>query len=239
VPWEYVAVRRPDERDGRLYPVVTADAAGIEPDTGEELAQFPASSIRVHEDAADRVTRHHLHRFVHRSVLWVGMHRVAASCVAYNRPRFIVGGGGPFALITLVISAFTTISARRRRRGTLLVAQARFPWIAMVGYRKRVLRIGVRTLASGSPRLLLLDIGLRKGQDVGELAKQIVVAAARTQLAATPDSAVDVRNQLEHLAGDERAEVPADSKSFAVYAFPHPWPVHPETADPTALVWSD
>jgi hypothetical protein len=237
--WEFLAVRRPGEPDARLWPTITADADGIEPDPGEQLQQFRATSLRAYEAAGVGQKPKLLQSFIHRSVLWLGPDRAAVSCVAYNRPRVFAGGAGLFAVVTLAIAGVTTLVARRARRGTLLVGQVRFPWVVSVGYRGQTLRLNVRTVDAGRPRLLILDVGLRKETDVPLLAKQIAIQVARVQLAATPEDRADVRTQLQQNAGDFVVPPPETKKVFAMYHFPHAWPVSPETADAAALPWSD
>lgn len=181
---------------GLIWPVpAEADGIALEPRDGTSVRRFVAREVEVGVVADTTVL---VHADAIRAQVSVTDARVAVVCTKYDR-----GGGWIGGPIALALNIGSRVLAARRRRGTTLVGQVRYPWLCGVYSRNRVGLGGqelLRLVVEGDGARLYLELSLGRGESATSLATEIIRRAARFRLEHEEDATAAERAELTELA---------------------------------------
>ena len=176
---------------GLIVPVpgTETDAIVFEPRDGSAVKTIHGKSIRLDRGGSLAAKSNDL-----KLAVYLTDSRLAFACSKFDK-----GGGwygGATALI--VFNAVSKARAAYRRRGKMLVGQARYPWIIRVGSTSKS-GIGseerlVIDAQGGDGASYRLTIGLPKNLDAAQVASAVANRAAAYRLACDP-TVDDVANQ--------------------------------------------
>ena len=185
-----------DPLDVHLYPTIGADKDSIqlESSDGGDVKHFvtpeiSVSSLVAHGSVAnpDLITKTSLQSGARMNIT---ASRVAFACGKFESAGGWVGLGVGGMAVAGAINAVSHMNAARRRGGKALVGQARFEWLAAVGWTSKgsgkggSVRIFVDSPIVGDERLLLLDLVIPKKTAPDAIACVIIRRAAEFKLAA-------------------------------------------------------
>lgn len=217
--YSILAVRTPDDDDGRLHPELSdGHTMVLEPLDGAPL-WIHASGLVVSERVANGL-RTHLRIGNVKVDVMISDARLAVGCANFESGKRKSPG------VEAAILAKGLDNARPDQ-GKMLVGHVRYPWLRCVGFKPRTgwrsndeLRLGVVARASdGDERELFLDLQLPKGVDSAAIARGTVAKAARYQLVYGEVTNEAERDSYERLAEGPRP-APAPSTEFALYRLP-------------------
>jgi hypothetical protein len=235
--YSILAIRSAAEDDGRLYPVVGDSCTPVRPEQWDgETQRVTASALQVSELVSGGLKT--VARFPNiKAEILITDSRVVVASSKYEKGGGWIGFGAG-AFVAVAANGVSKALAAQRRRGKMLVGQARYPWLRCVGAKPKAgwgsseqLRIGVVVKSeNGGTRELLLDATLPKDVDSSAVARGIITRAARYRLEYTAVED-DERARYEELADAQRLSAPAP-KSFAMYQLPRYYFVSTECAYP-------
>jgi hypothetical protein len=187
-----------DVATGSLYvpvPGVEKNTIVLEPRDGDNITKLSAKSVKL-ERAGKQVLR--------SSDISIDVYitdaRLAIACTKYDKGSTWYGGVG----VMVVGNAITKSMAAVRRRGKMLVGQARYPWIQRVGSTSRIGTGTEERLIIDAPHrdgsMFRLTLQLPRNIDAAKVASGIANRAAAFRLACDPAVNDEMRMQLEALA---------------------------------------
>ena len=238
-----VAIRDGTDTDGRIWPVMASESGGMlierEDLDGDEIVTLPVTAAAVCE-----VTGDGLRQLVEVSnvsaSLYITGQRVAFACTRFDKGGGWAGFGGAGLASALTANAVSMVRAAARRRGKIMAAQLRYPWLKSVSAHPQTswrdseqLRLGFATKGSEREwRPYVWDITLapRAGSSM-DAARDIICRAAAFRLAHWPVLLADQQAELAELAQADPLEPPPPGK-FAGYAMPIYSAVRASTAFP-------
>ena len=130
-----VAIRDGTDTDGRIWPVMASESGGMlierEDLDGDEIVTLPVIAAAVCE-----VTGGGLRQLAEVSnisaSLYITGQRVAFACARFDKGGGWAGFGGAGLAIALTANAVSMARAAARRRGKIMAAQLRYPWLKSV-----------------------------------------------------------------------------------------------------------
>jgi hypothetical protein len=192
--YEFFQIVDGQHDDPTLFPVLSAPEQPlpfeIEPADGNRHDMLESKSVSVAQRTTRGWTQVRTFRDLRFGVVITDA-RVVVHCEKWTKGggwRGFGVGGLAFAAAANVVSH---ARAAHRRKGKLLVAQVRYPWLAQAGVvsdrrgRPAAVRLVVNAGTRAEQRLLALDIAVGHG-DPAALAAGIVTLAARFRLAGEP-----------------------------------------------------
>ena len=238
-----VAIRDGMDTDGRIWPVMASEPGGMlierEDLDGDEILTLPVTAAAVSE-----VTGDGLRQLVEVSnisaSLYITGQRVTFACAKFDKGGGWAGFGGAGLAIALTANAVSMVRAAARRRGKIMAAQLRYPWLKSVSAHPQTrwrdseqLRLGFATKGSeGEWRPYVWDITLPpRTVSSMDAARDIICRAAAFRLAHWPVLLADQQAELAELAHADPLEQPPPGK-FAGYAMPLYSAVSASTAFP-------
>ena len=154
--------------------------------------------------------------------------RITFACSKYDK------GGGWFGGFTAVaLNAGSKALAARRRRGKMLVAHLRYPWINAVYAKNKSGFLSseqLRIVFVNDGARMQLDLELPKEVDAAAVATELIRRTATFRLRHDPEMTREEREQLEALQNLEPLVDSKDSTEMAGRAFPTHWPVSERSA---------
>ncbi|MFI4991565.1 MAG: hypothetical protein ACHQHO_11730 [Solirubrobacterales bacterium] len=232
-----LAIRTPDEEDGRLYPLPGEEQGSVRMEQwdGEPL-RLTGSAITVQELDSGRWRTLLRARDIKLDLLITDSRFIVSSSKFDKGGGWVGFGGGAF--FALAANGVSKARAAYRRRGKLLVGQVRYPWLRCVGYKPKAgwgsseqIRLGVVARSGdGERQELFLDVALPRNVDSAAVARAIVARAAAYRLAYT-DVHDEDRARFEELA-DGPTLPPPEPKKFALYNLPRHYFVSSAVAYP-------
>ena len=238
-----VAIRDGTDTDGRIWPVMATEPGDMlierEDLDGDKIVTLPVTAAAVHE-----VTGAGLRQLVDVSnisgSLYITGQRVAFACAKFDKGGGRAGLGGAGLAIALTANAVSMVRAAARRRGRIMAAQLRYPWLKSVsahpqGRRRdsEQLRLGFATKGSDAEwRPYVWDVTLPpRTVSSMDAAREIICRAAAFRLAHWPVLLAEQQAELAELAHADPLEQPRPGK-FAGYAMPLYSAVRASTAFP-------
>ena len=205
--WEFLTIVDETHDDPTLYPVLSGPDAALpvewEESDGPQPASFRCGELAISQRTTAGWTQTSKLAAVTFEVLITGG-RVVIYCEKFTKG----GGWRGFGIGGLAFAAVAnTVSHARaaaRRRGKLLVAHVRYPWLVEVNVlppaRKGPgrLRLIVDAGAAGQPRLLALDLSAPKQFDIAAHAAYIAQCTAVLRLHADRAGQPIPATELEH-----------------------------------------
>lgn len=154
--------------------------------------------------------------------------RVTFACSKYDK------GGGWFGGVTAIaLNAGSKALAARRRRGKMLVAHLRYPWITAVYAQNKngfLSSERLRIVFVNDGARMQLDFELPKDVDATSVATELIRRAAAFRLQHDPELEDEEREQLLALASLAPLEDSRDRTEMVGRAFPTHWPVSEHSA---------
>lgn len=238
-----VAIRDGEDADGRIWPVMASEPGGMlierEDLDGDEIVTLPVIAAEVCEVTGGGLRQ--LAKISNISAsLYVTSQRVAFACAKFDQGGGQVGLGGAGLAIALTAHAVSKARAASRRRGKIMAAQLRYPWLKSVYAHPQTrwsdqeqLRLGFATKGNdGQWRPYVWDITLPpRTVSSMDAAQDIICRAAAFRLAHWPILLADQQAKLAELAHADPLEQPPPGK-FAGYAMPLYSAVRTSTAFP-------
>jgi hypothetical protein len=190
MPYKFAAIRKPGDTDGHLYPLLGPDGETVESEQWDhDYTQLVSKNIVAKDWANGKQTQLFRLHDVPTSVV-VTYSRLIILCEHWNKGKrqWGVGLGATAAGLTNVQRH---IRESRERDGRLLMGHARYNWISDVGYHPRPnlfanpelrLLLKHKPDPASSQHTISVDIQLPSSADALELAKTIVMRAARFRL---------------------------------------------------------
>ena len=248
--WNFFSIIDANDDDPSLYPVLSGPEAplpvALEPLDGPRPSYFTATAAQVlGTDARGALTRTVTLPSDLKWELLVTDARVIVYCVKFDKG----GGWGGFGLgglaVALAANAVSKARAASRRKGKLLVAQVRYPWLQQVLATPRVdwrtankIRLRVDAAAGGTNRYVVLELTLGKQSDALAICHEIAVRAARYRLTHDASMEADERTRFEELAASavRQPDEPTSGRkpTWAAYVMPSNYRVNQSTAFPKA-----
>ncbi len=231
--WELIVIRELDDgADGVMYPVPGEAKSEIEhePADGSNIAVASSTGLSLHRKRAASDKWHEVMavRDINLQV-YVTDCRVAVAC-----SRFDKGGGwiGTSPLV-LPMNALSMARAASRRRGKMLVGQVRYPWLGLVGAKRKTGLVHVNSLRLiGTDRVtkdqLQLILTFKSSVDPCGLAQTIAGRAARFRLDSEPEASAEERQKWQALVEPPPLN-PAKGK-YDNYGLAPFWLAHQTTA---------
>jgi hypothetical protein len=191
--------------DGLLLPIPSVERNTIllEDRDGEDVRRLTAKAAAVDLNGKKLASMSDM-----RIDVYVTDARVAIACSKFDK-----GGGwtgmGTGALVAVAFNAGSKILAANRRRGKMLVGQARYPWIASAGSTSRIGMFsseGLYIKVKSPDGILQLRLDLPKNIDAASVAAEVARRAAIYRLACEPAMDAEKRAALEPLTKAERIE---------------------------------
>lgn len=246
--WNFFSIIDANDDDPALYPVLSGPEArfpiALEAQDGAQPSYYTATAATVlGTDASGSLVRTVTLPSDLKWEILVTDCRVVVYCVKFDKG----GGWGGFGLgglaIALAANAVSKARAAGRRKGKLLVAQVRYPWLQQALATPKVdwrtankIRLRVDASPGGAHRYTMLELTLGKQTDPLPICHEIAVRAARYRLTSDASMGQEEREGFEQLA---RTAVrhPAEPTSarkatWAVYAMPSNYRVNRATAYP-------
>lgn len=230
-----LTIRDFGELDDALYPSPTADGNGIalSADDGSNPVNFPIQGLRLSVlTKGDTWALTDLVRIDDAS----GSGVITDARVAIVSRKYDTGSRWFGGITALALDAGSRAIARYRTRGTCLVGQVRYAWLAGVGGSAKAgwrdyesLRIQLNATVDGTLRRLYLDLILKPETRSTELARVIANRAASYRLAAGDAEGPDELAQLRQLA--EARAIPSQKGKYASHTFPGSYPFSQSTAN--------
>jgi hypothetical protein len=223
VTFALLAIRTADEEDASLYPVLGDPRMPVRLDACDGNAQrLTAKGLSLSEQSFGRRTSLAGVRDVKIDVV-VTDARVAFTCAGH------AAGVGWVGARTGAVAA--SVSARRRK-GSVLVGQVRYPWLRAAGFlpgggwlSEQQIRLAVTVRQARADRELLLDLQLPRGVSAEALCRALVSRAARHRLTRIPCEPDEQRSLVALL---DPPMLPRPGKSgFAIYELPGSYLVEP------------
>jgi hypothetical protein len=226
-----VVLRDAEDTDGRIWPVMASepDAMLIEREDldGDEIVTLPVVAAAVCEVTGGGLRQ--LAKISNLSAsLYITGQRVAFACSKLDKGGGWVGFGGTGLAVALPADAVSKVSTASRRRGKIVAAQLRYPWLKSVHAHPQTrwsdqeqLRLGFATRRSdGDWRPYVWDITLPpRTVSSMDAAQDIIRRAAAFRLEHWPVLLADHQARLTELARADPLEPPPPGK-FAGYAMP-------------------
>lgn len=196
--------------DPTLFPVLSAPQQPLpfelEPADGDTRLEFESRSVSVAQRTAAGWTELRTFRDLKFGVVITDA-RIVVHCEKWSKGGGWRGFGVGGLAFAAAANAVSHARAAHRRKGKLLVAQIRYPWLTQVGAvldrrgRPVALRLAVNAGSRAEPRLVALDIPAG-GADPAALAAAIGTVAARHRLSNGQPLAEPDRRTCEQLAQD-------------------------------------
>ncbi len=238
-----VAIRDGTDTDGRIWPAIASEPGGMlierEDLDGDEIVTLPAIAAAVYEVTGGGLRQ--LAKVSNISAsLYITSQRVAFACAKFDKGGRWAGFGGAGLAIALTANAVSMARAAARRRGKIMAAQLRYPWLKSVYAHPQTrwsdqeqLRLGFATKGSkGEWRPYVWDITLPpRTVSSMDAARDIICRAAAFRLAHWPVLLADQQAKLAELAHADPLEQPPPGK-FAGYVMPLYSAVRTSTAFP-------
>jgi hypothetical protein len=246
--WNFFSIIDANDDDPALYPVLSGPEAPIpvasEPLDGQRPSYYTATAAQVlGTDSRGALTRSMTLPSDLKWELLVTDSRVVVYCVKFDKG----GGWGGFGLggmaVALAANAVSKARAANRRKGKLLVAQVRYPWLQQALATPKVdwktankIRLRVDASAGGDHRYIMLELTLGKQADALAMCHEIAVKAARYRL--THDASMEANEQarFQELAASavRRPDAPTSGRTptWATYVMPTNFRVNKATAYP-------
>lgn len=237
-----IGVVTANDDDDRILPTLSApgDSFPIEFTEldGTDIMYFTASTLdlrRQHKDGT-----HQTERILdeHEIVGAVTDARVVFACEKYDKGGGWIGVGAAGFTFALAANAVSKVRAARRRQGTVLVGQVRYPWLAFVGtipsswWGKSQLALAAYTSKAegGGGQTLTLHSPVSESVDVHELAAEIARRASAWRLRYDTFASPDTRTSLETLTRAKAKKSMKGSKNLATHTLPNSYSVEEFTA---------
>ena len=238
-----VVLRDAEDTDGRIWPVPASEPGAMlierEDLDGDEIVTLPVIAAAVCEVSGDGLRP--LVKITDVSAsLYITGQRVAFACAKPDKGRGRAGFGGTGLAVALTAHAVSKARTVSRRRGRIMAAQLRYPWLKSVHAHPQTrwsdqeqLRLGFATRrADGEWRPYVWDITLPpRTVSSMDAAQDIIRRAAAFRLAHWPVLLADHQARLTELARADPLELPPPGK-FAGYAMPTYSAVRTSTAFP-------
>lgn len=248
--WNFFSIIDATDDDPTLYPVLSAPEAplpvAVEPLDGPRPSYYTGTAAQVLGTDAHGALRRTV--TLPSDLKWeilVTDSRVIVYCVKFDKG----GGWGGFGLGGLAIAAaanaVSKAMAASRRKGKLLVAQVRYPWLQQTLATPKVdwktsgkVRLRVNAAPSGANRFIMLELTVNKQTSALTVCHDIAVRAARYRLANDASMEPEERARFEEIAAspERQPKEPTSGRNptWAVYAMPTSFRVNRVTALPTA-----
>jgi hypothetical protein len=248
VAWNFFAVVDATDDDAALYPILSSPdatcAVQLDRSDGETLWRRATGARVLGINAAGQLASVvPLPSDVTWDVLITDA-RVIVYCEKYDKGGGWVGFGGAAFAVALAANAISKARAAQRRKGKVLVAHVRYPWLERVLATPKVnwrtserIRLRVNAAPGGtSNRYLILELELPKHENALNLAKDIAHRAAKYRLANDSTMQPDERKRFTDIAATERGTSSSSPQqtTWAVYAMPTSYRVNAVTALPQA-----
>lgn len=247
--WNFFAIVDATDDDPALYPILSGPdsncAVQIEASDGQIPVRLWANAARVlgTNPAGQLTSVFPLPSDVTWSVLVTDV-RVIVYCEKYDKGGGWAGFGGAGLAVALAANAISKARAAHRRKGRVLVAHVRYPWLERVLATPKVswltserVRLRVNAMPGGtSSRHIMIELELPKHESALSLANEITHRAARYRLAHDPTMQPDQRQRFTDLASAVR-RIPSTPSStqqptWAEYIMPTNYRVNALTAFP-------
>jgi len=239
-----VVIRDAEDTDGRIWPVMASEPGGMlierEDLDGDEIVTLPVVAAAVCEVTAGGLRQLAKISDVSASLYITGQ-RAAFACAKLDKGGGGAGFGDTGLAVALMASAASKVrAAAAGRRGKIMAAQLRYPWLKSVHAHPQTrwsdqeqLRLGFATKgADGEWRPYVWDITLPpRTVSSMDAAQDIIRRAAAFRLAHWPVLLADHQARLTELARADPLEPPPPGK-FAGYAMPTYSAVRTSTAFP-------
>jgi hypothetical protein len=225
VSFDVLAVRTAADGPGDgLYPVPAEQPSDtlvvLQPEDGRSVRCVPATAILVRDVTPSGPVQ--LCRLSDTTAtVYLTDCRIAIGCARYDRGGGWLGSSGPM----LLLNGISTLRARMRSRGKVLVGHVRYSWLRSIGASDKQgwqdseqVRLELVDHTAGRERRLLLDITLKKPFEAVSMAQDVAHRAALSWLEADPAMTADTRVALERLVSPSPLR-PAPRR-FAFYTLP-------------------
>ncbi len=169
--------------------------------------------------------------------LYVTDARVAVACEKFDKGGGWVGFSATGWAVAAVANAGSKALVARRRRGKLLVGQARYPWVSTVEFTAKSglltseeVSLTTRVTEDGQDRTLELTCTLARGESATSVAHSIARRCAEFRLAHGQELSEQARERFERILGEGPRQ--PKPKRIIVYSMPSYFRVSPKTAYP-------
>lgn len=246
--WNFFSIIDATDDDPALYPILSGPEAtlpvALEPLDGPRPSYYTGTAAQVLGTDASGALRRTV--TLPSDLKWeilVTDSRVIVYCVKFDKG----GGWGGFGLGGLAVAAaanaVSKARAAARRKGKLLVAQVRYPWLQQTLATPKVdwkttgkVRLRVNAAPSGPDRFVMLELVVSKQTSALAVGHDIAVRAARYRLARDTSMEPEERARIEELAAspERQPHEPTSGRNptWAVYAMPTSYRVNRATAYP-------
>lgn len=240
--YEFLAVRDESSDDGALYPVLgSAEDASclieLEELDGPSVVQHPVKDIYVRRVEGSKL------RYLKRvqdikAVLYVTDARVALACEKFDKGGGWVGFSLSGMATAAAVNAVSKARASRRRKGKLLVAHVRYPWLGSIAFTAKGVgflnseEVSFRTqiVEDGTTKVLELTVHLGKGASAPAIANDVAQRCARYRLRHKHDLGDEDRLLLNQLL--EAPPLAPEPKRVVRYLLGPYWKVSTKRAYP-------
>lgn len=215
--YEFFSVVDANHDDPTIFPVLSAPQSPYpfewEADDGDQPTVFTTKKVWISQYTGSGWTPLRSFSDLHFSVVITDC-RVVVYC-----EKFVKGGGWRgFGVGGLAFAAVANVvshaRAAARRKGKVLVAQVRYPWLQQVGApadkrgRRQRLRLVVDAGAGDERRMLALDLGLRERAEPGSYAALVAMHAADDRLGVANLEVADRQSCRSIAAGELASDEP-------------------------------
>lgn len=248
--WNFFGIIDATDDDPTLYPVLSGPEAplpvALEPLDGPGPSYYTGTAAQVlGTDARGALTRIVTLPSDLKWEILVTDARVIVYCVKFDKG----GGWGGLGLGGLAVAAaanaVSKARAAARRKGKLMVAQVRYPWLQQALATPKVdwktsgkVRLRVNAAPSGANRFIMLELTVSKHLSALTVCHDVAVRAARYRLAHDASMEPGERALFEELAAspERQPQEPTSGRNptWAVYPVPSSYRVNRVTAFPQA-----